>query len=98
MGADPVVDDARHILAWIERTACRRFTKRDLFSALSRGRFRKAADLDPPLNLLQAHGYLRSEPSPDRGGAGRPPSPAWLTHPDVTKPAATVHPLKAVAG
>lgn len=98
MGADPVVDDARHILNWIERTACRRFTKRDLFSALSRGRFRKAADLDPPLNLLQAHGFLRSEPSPDRGGAGRPPSPAWLTHPDVTKPAATVHPLTAAAG
>ncbi|WP_432980443.1 DUF3987 domain-containing protein [Dactylosporangium sp. CA-233914] len=98
MGTDPVVDDARHILGWIERTACRRFTKRDLFSALSRGRFRKAADLDPALNLLQAHGYLRAEPAPERAGAGRPPSPAWLTHPDITRPAATVHPLSAVAG
>ncbi|WP_433051135.1 DUF3987 domain-containing protein [Dactylosporangium sp. CS-033363] len=98
MGADPVVDDGRHILAWIERTACRRFTKRELFSALSRGRFRKAADLDPALNLLQSHGFLRAEPTPERGGAGRPPSPAWLTHPDIARPAATVHPLSAVTG
>ncbi|MEU7868033.1 DUF3987 domain-containing protein [Dactylosporangium sp. NPDC049140] len=98
MGADPVIDDARHILGWIERTVSRRFTKRDLFSALSRGRFRKAADLDPALNLLQAHGYLRAEPIPERVGAGRPPSSAWLTHPEITRPAATVYPLSAVAG
>jgi hypothetical protein len=96
MGADPVVDDARHVLAWLERTTTRRFTKRDLFSALSRGRFRKATDLGPALNLLQAHGYLRAEPVPERAGAGRPPSPAWLTHPDVIKPVATVHPISAV--
>lgn len=101
MGADPTVDAARHVLAWIERTACRRFTKRELFSALSRGRFRKAADLDPALNLLQAHGYLHVEPQPERSGAGRPPSPAWLTHPDLTRPTGTVHPIStrpAVAG
>ncbi|WP_432995837.1 YfjI family protein [Dactylosporangium sp. CA-233914] len=98
MGADPVVDDARHVLAWIERTACERFTKRELFTAMSRGRFRKAADLDPALNLLQAHGYLHPEPQPERAGAGRPPSPAWLTHPDLTRPAASLHPIsEAVA-
>ncbi len=54
MGADPVVEDARYILAWISRTSCERFTRRELFSAVARGRFRKAADLDAPLNLLQA--------------------------------------------
>ncbi|AGL21468.1 DUF3987 domain-containing protein [Actinoplanes sp. N902-109] len=52
MGADPLIDDARHVLGWIERTHSEQFTKRDLFTALSRGKFRKAADLDPVLNLL----------------------------------------------
>jgi hypothetical protein len=93
MGADPVVDDARHVLGWIERTGAARFTKRELFSAMARGRFRKAGDLDPPLAVLQAHGYLQAEPIPERQGAGRPPSPAWLVHPDVIRPGATLHPI-----
>jgi replicative DNA helicase len=95
MGADPLVDDARHVLAWIERSEIERFTKRDLFAALSRGRFRKAADLDPVLNLLAGHGYLRSIPAPERRGAGRAPSPAWLVHPEVIRPAGTVRPISA---
>ncbi|MCA2215812.1 DUF3987 domain-containing protein [Jidongwangia harbinensis] len=95
MGADPLVDDARHVLAWIERTNTDRFTKRDLFTAMSRGRFRKAADLDPVLNLLTGHGYLRAAPAPERQGAGRTPSPAWLVHPDAIRPAGTVQPISA---
>ncbi|WP_238016006.1 DUF3987 domain-containing protein [Dactylosporangium sp. AC04546] len=95
MGADPTVEDARHILAWLERTTTARFTRRELFSAVARGRFPKASDLGPPLNLLQAHGYIRAEPLPARASVGRPPSPAWLVHPDVTRPAGTVHPLSA---
>jgi replicative DNA helicase len=95
MGADPVTDDARYILAWITRTAAERFTKRELFSAAARGRFRKAADLDPALTLLTAHGYLQPQPQPERTAAGRPPSPAWLTHPDLTRPPATLHPITA---
>ena len=95
MGADPTVEDARHILAWLARTYTERFTKRELFSAMDRNRFRKASDLDPVLNLLQAHGYLQPEPTPERTGAGRPPSPAWLVHPEVTRPAAPVRPISA---
>ena len=95
MGADPLVDDGRHVLAWIERSQTERFTKRDLFTALSRGRFRKAADLDPVLNLLVAHGYLRPAPAPERRGAGRSPSPGWLVHPEVLRPAGTVQPISA---
>ncbi|WP_433210991.1 DUF3987 domain-containing protein [Dactylosporangium sp. CS-047395] len=97
MGTDPTVEDARHIVAWLERTATARFTRRELFSAVARGRFPKAGDLDPPLNLLQAHGYLRPETTPTQTRAGRPPSPAWLVHPDVIRPAGTVHPLSAVS-
>lgn len=95
MGADPLIDDARHVLAWIERTSTERFTKRDLFTAMARGRFRKAADLDPVLNLLTGHGYLRTAPAPERQGAGRTPSPAWLVHPDAIRPAGTVQPISA---
>jgi replicative DNA helicase len=95
MGADPLVDDARHVLSWIERTQTERFTKRDLFSALSRRRFRKAGDLDPVLNLLVGHGYLATAPTTERRGAGRTPSPAWLVHPDILRPAGTVQPISA---
>jgi replicative DNA helicase len=95
MGADPLVDDARHVLSWIERTQTERFTKRDLFSALSRGRFCKAADLDPVLNLLVGHGYLAPAPTGERRGAGRAPSPARLVHPEVVRPAAPVYPISA---
>jgi replicative DNA helicase len=95
MGADPLVDDARYVLDWIERQRAERFTKRELFSAVARTRFRKAADLDPVLNLLTAHGYLQVAPIPERAGAGRPPSPAWLVHPDARRPAGTVEPITA---
>lgn len=95
MGADPLVDDARYVLDWIERTGAARFTRRDVFSAVSRGRFRKAADLDPVLNLLTGHGYLQAAPVPERSGAGRPPSPTWLVHPEVWRPAGTVGPITA---
>lgn len=96
MGADPLVDDARHVLAWIERTGTDRFTKRDLFTAMARGRFRKATDLDPVLNLLTGHGYVRTTPAPERQGAGRTPSPAWTVHPDAARPAGTVQPITAL--
>jgi replicative DNA helicase len=92
-GADPLVDDARHVLSWIERTQTERLTKPDLFSALSRGRFRKAGDLAPVLKPLVGHGYLATAPTPERRGAGRTSSPAWLVHPGILRPAGTVRPI-----
>ncbi len=84
MGADPRTDDARWLLEWIQRTGREQFTRRDAHQAAPRGRFRKAADLDPPLALLEEHGYLRRadpEPSRDPHGRGRPPSPRFLVNP-----------------
>jgi replicative DNA helicase len=84
MGADPRVDDARWLLDWIARTGTQQFTRRDAHHAAPRGRFRKATDLDPPLTLLEDHGYLRRadpEPSRDPHGRGRPPSPRFLVNP-----------------
>jgi replicative DNA helicase len=83
MGADPRVDDARWLLEWINRTGRQQFTRRDAHQA-ARGRFRKAADLDPPLALLVEHGYLRRvdpEPSRDPHGRGRPASPRFVVNP-----------------
>ncbi|PRY19137.1 DnaB helicase-like protein [Pseudosporangium ferrugineum] len=96
MGADQATRNARTILAWIERTTTNAFTKREVFRALKSSQIPTAADFDPPLAVLEAHGYLRQldPPAPKRAG-GRPPSPSFLVHPDVHQPAATVHPLAA---
>jgi replicative DNA helicase len=96
MGADAATRNARHLLAWIERTTTSAFTKREAFRATQTAQIKTMADLDPALAALEAHGYLRQldTPAPKRAG-GRPPSPSYLVHPDVHRPAATVHPLDA---
>jgi hypothetical protein len=82
MGADPALDDARYILAWTERGQVGRFTRRELFTALPRGRFPKVADLEPPLGILEAHGYLRRiEPEREPGRPGRRPSTVFFVNP-----------------
>ncbi|GAA5104006.1 YfjI family protein [Haloechinothrix salitolerans] len=82
IGSDPALDNARRVLSWIERTQPTTFTRRDLFSALNRGRFRRATDLDAPLALLEEHGHIQHQPAPERPGKrGRKPSPTYWTHP-----------------
>lgn len=83
MGVDQVLDDARVLYRWIERTGAAQFTKRDAFNGVSRSRFAKVGDLDAPLDLLEQHGYIRRVPEPERTGPGRRPSPAYLVHPDL---------------
>jgi replicative DNA helicase len=82
MGADPRIDDARWLLDWIARTGHQQFTRRDAHRAAPRGRFRKTTDLDPPLALLEEHGYLRrADTEPVSAKGGRPPSPRFLVNP-----------------
>jgi replicative DNA helicase len=81
MGADPRVEDARWLLDWIARTSQVQFSRRDAHQA-ARGRFRKTADLEPALALLEEHGWLRrvdADPPGPRGG--RPSSPRFLVNP-----------------
>jgi replicative DNA helicase len=82
MGADPLLEDARHVLAWLTRTEAEKFTKRDLFRA-TQSRFRKIADLDPVLSILDQHGYIRQDEPADRPGPGRRPSPEYAVHPSL---------------
>jgi hypothetical protein len=93
MGADPLIDEARAVLAWITNTGAARFTRRDAFAALRGARFRKVADLDPALGLLVDHGYVRPVPAPPPAAAGgRPPSPAFDVHPACTEPTQPTQP------
>jgi replicative DNA helicase len=91
MGADPA-DDARHVLDWALRTGRTSFTRREAFSALSRLRFRKVTDLDPALQTLLDHGYLRLADTAEARGAGRPASPRWEVHPASAKSAQSAAP------
>ncbi|MEU7909168.1 DUF3987 domain-containing protein [Actinoplanes sp. NPDC049118] len=96
MGADQSTRNARQVLTWIERTTATAFTRRELFRAVQSSQLKTMADLDPVLAVLEAHGYLRQldPPTPKRAG-GRPPSPSYLVHPEVHRPAATVHTIDA---
>jgi hypothetical protein len=81
MGADPRVDDARWLLDWISRSKQVQFSRRDAHQA-ARGRFRKAADLEPALALLEEHGWLRRVDADSVGPkGGRPASPRFLVNP-----------------
>jgi hypothetical protein len=63
-----------------------RFTRRDAHRA-HLSRFREAADLDPALSVLEAHGWIRQQPTPDSRGRGRRSSPTYdvnsLANPDT---------------
>jgi hypothetical protein len=95
MGADPRTDDARWLLDWINRTDQAQFSRRDAHAAAPRGRFRKAADLEPTLTLLEEHGWLRRvDADPPGPKGGRPSSPRFLVNPlpHATKPTEPTEP------
>lgn len=81
MGCDEATDDARAVLAWIERHGPVSFTVRELFTSITRGRFRKVADLLPSLDLLEQHFHIQRAPEVERSGRGRKPSPTYFVHP-----------------
>ncbi|MEO3807871.1 YfjI family protein [Sphaerisporangium sp. B11E5] len=83
MGADPELEGARAVHAWLQRTRPERFTVREAFTALPRSRFRKVADLVTPLDVLEQLGWIHREPEPPRTGPGRRPSPAYAVHPSL---------------
>jgi hypothetical protein len=81
MGSDPTVEDAKYILRWIERKECEWFTKREAFEG-TKGRFGKVSELEPGLELLVAHGYIREAPNQAQPrGPGRKPSPRYEVNP-----------------
>jgi hypothetical protein len=62
MGIDPEIEAARKLLAWILAAKSRadsRFSRREAQTA-NPTKFPKVTDLDAPLKLLEAHGYIRA--------------------------------------
>ncbi|MFB7917866.1 YfjI family protein [Streptomyces sp. NPDC056061] len=85
MKADPAQGPAHTLLTHLTETRTATFTKRDLFRAVPRSEFPAMGDLDPALNLLEDHGWVRQQPPPPRTTrGGRPPSPRYETHPRIT--------------
>lgn len=82
MGADPEVENAKHVLAWITRQADSNLSERAIFQG-TRGRFRRMDALRPALNLLVEHGHLRRVDPPARTGRGRPSGPTFDVNPHV---------------
>jgi hypothetical protein len=80
MGNDPAVEEAKYVLRWIERKGADTFTKREAFEG-TKGRFRQVRALEPALDLLTAHGYVREAERPERGGPGRKPSARYEISP-----------------
>lgn len=81
MGSDPTVEDAKYILKWVEKSGSHDFTKRDAWQG-TKGRFDKVSQLEPGLELLIAHGYIREDPNqPQPRGPGRKPSPRYEVNP-----------------
>jgi len=80
MGVDPVIERARWILSWLERTGHKRFTLRDSFEGL-KGRFKRVDVMAEPMELLENHIYIRQVPKTGRAGAGRPRSPEYEVNP-----------------
>lgn len=58
MGADGNIENAKRVLRWIEKTATREFTRRDAHQA-HRSRFKTVDEIDPALDLLESHNYIR---------------------------------------
>ncbi|MGW0119428.1 YfjI family protein [Streptomyces sp. NPDC003327] len=85
MKADPAQEAAHTVLTHLTENRTATFTKRDLFRAMPRSEFPAMGDLDPALNLLEDHGWVRQQPPPPRTTrGGRPPSPSYETHPRLT--------------
>lgn len=81
MGTDPLVEQARFVLGWLERKDLRTFTQRDLFEGVKGDpRFKRVESLRPAIDLLLEHGWLRRREA-ERTGPGRKPSPMFELNP-----------------
>jgi hypothetical protein len=79
MGADPALDEARHVLRVVRTWEDPTLTRRDLHQRL-RARFPKPEHLDRPLAILVEHGFVRPMPAADPR-PGRKASPTYEINP-----------------
>jgi hypothetical protein len=82
MGADPLVQHAKYVQAWMARKGLPTLKGRDIFEG-TKGRFKRVAKLDPVLDLLVDHRVMRRRPPSCPGGRGRPPSDTYDVNPHI---------------
>ena len=70
------IGDAALILRWIRANSLKSFTLRECQQRL-RGRFRKAAQLEPVIEILVEQGRIERVVPPRRGSAARRGSSGW---------------------
>lgn len=92
MDMDPEVENTKAVLGWVSRRE--RFSKRDLYKAYQ-ARFQTVRTVEPVLDLLCEHGYVRLVPPPPTTGRGRPASPEYIVNPltrrgEVRDPVSTI--------
>ncbi|MBI3843244.1 MAG: DUF3987 domain-containing protein [Planctomycetes bacterium] len=80
MGADPAVQTARYVLAWIRKNDEPTFSKRDAFQAM-KGRLRRVEIPEAALAVLVEHGYVRERTTTSPRRPGRKPSPIFEVNP-----------------
>lgn len=85
MGSDPVIEDAREVLAWLQRTGRTTFKAHELVTG-RRQRFPTVAKTKPALRLLQEHGYLRATQPTRQGTRGQRPAATYWLHPSGEEP------------
>jgi len=80
MGADKFLEGARKVWRWIERGKFNVFTKRDCYNGL-KGTFRRVADIEPLLDLLEERNYIAVK----REKTGGRPSVTYTVNPVLTE-------------
>lgn len=82
MGADPDIECAKHILAWIVDSRIDAFQAREAFERV-KGRYSKMELVKAGLSILEERAYvfLAQVPAREQGKAGRSPSPGYSVNP-----------------
>ncbi|HYG77026.1 MAG TPA: DUF3987 domain-containing protein [Planctomycetota bacterium] len=93
MGADAAVADAKKLLRWILRNSNTVFTKRDLYKGVQ-GTFKSVDAIEPGLELLEKHGFIRELERQNRTGR---PSQKYEINPYCQNPQYTQNPTEDAA-
>ena len=82
MGADPDIECAKHILAWIVDRRVDAFQAREAFEKV-KGRYPKMEQVRAGLSILEERAYIfpGQVPAREPGKAGRSPSPGYSVNP-----------------
>jgi putative DNA primase/helicase len=84
IGADPNIEAAKKVLAWIQRGAVEEFTATDCYRSL-RGTYPRMEMIRSALGVLEERLHIFPAKVETNEGPGRPPSPAYKVNPLALK-------------